>query len=187
MRADRLALTGPTGTADPTGRTPWRSTGVAFFAGVSLLTGVGRVNLSRAGRWLLALGGIGLVGVFATVVLLPAGKQVSFELEDPRWVFYRSWRTGIALIAQQTWILLVVALVVAGVVSRRNPGWFTASTIAGLPWLYFTLLFVGGSNVAQPGLPALVFSALAVLAVLAAIAFRAGSRADRRHRPGGTA
>ena len=156
-----------------------------FFAAMSLLTCLGRVELSRRGRRLLVLGTTGLAAVLLsvlTLVLTLATRHGVFDVEDPRWVFYRGSRSGIQLIAQGAWVLVVVALAVAALVSRRRPGWFTASVVAGLPWLYFTLLFVAGSNVPRVRLPALVFVALAVMAGPARLGYRIG----RRPRPDAT-
>jgi hypothetical protein len=145
-----------------------------FFVAVSLLTCMGRVDLSRTGRWWLALGSLGLGGVFALALTLQPQDFGAFVVEDPRWTFYRGWRTGIHLIAEQTWILLVAGLLMAALVSARRPGWFAASTVAALPWLYLALLFAGGSNSAHPLAPALSLCAFAVVAGVLALAYRAG-------------
>jgi hypothetical protein len=156
------------------------------FAGVSLLMCMGRVDLSRTGRWLMAVGSTGLAGILTSVATLPRRGPGAFGVEDPRWVFYRGWQSGIQLIAQYSWILLAVTLVVAAA-SYRRPGWFAASAIAGLPWLCFTLFFIQGGQVAQLRLHVLVLFGLAVLAVFTALGYRAGIRIGRRSGPDVTA
>jgi len=139
-----------------------------LFAALSVPFCLGRVELTRAGRRRLAAGSAVLGGALVWVAAPRAGQE-AFGTEDPRWVFYRGWGHGIQLISRDTWILVLIALTAAALVSRRRPGWFTAVLVAALPWLLFGLLFFDGRNTPHLRLPALSLAGLVGTAVLVAV------------------
>lgn len=159
----------------------------AFLTALSLLVCVGRVDLSRGGRWLLAAGSTGLAAAFGVVAMFRGGSNRWDDRVDPRLIFYRSWQEGLQLISQMAWVLPLVALVVAALVTRVRPGWFTATLVATSPWLLFTLLFIDGGMRADGRLPALAVAVLGTVAALGGLAYRAGVHAGRRADPGSVA
>ena len=152
----------------------------AFLGALSLLVCFGRIDLSRAGRWLLASGSTALAAALVAVATFRTRPGWLDGVGDPRWIFYRSWQHGLQLISQVTPVLCLTALVVAALVTRVRPGWFTSTLVATLPWLLFALLFFDGGMTANGRLPALAVAVVGVMAALGRLTYRAGVHAGRR-------
>ena len=208
LRGDAAVSLGPVLTADAAVYVAWlaalglwlagrgrlaRRTATAATAGVVALGVAGALtSLSVAPLYLrLFLVGVGLGVVQARPAVLPrtgvalGGGLLTgalFALPGVHltagWFFYRDYGGGLQDIARDGWALLLVALAVAAVASRRYPGWFTAVVVAALPWWCLWGLFVKAHS-GQPSLrvPALIVAVAVLVALVGAVARRAGQAA----------
>jgi hypothetical protein len=153
---------------------------VVLLAALAALTFLDRTPVRPPGRREVLFGSGGLavlLFVLASVFPVDGGWWTDPSARPyQRWAFYRAWGTGIQLLSQRIWLLVLLALVAAALVSRRRHGWAAATAIICLPWTWFALLFIDNRNTASIRVSLLVMATVGLVLAITLVAFHAGAR-----------